>query len=169
MPSSSSTHKPGLRPALRLGPPTLTTPVERLRGVGPRVQEKLAKLGITRLGDVLFHLPFRYSDRTRIVPIGSLLPGQELQVEGTIELTQVKMGRRRSLLCRISDGSGALTLRMFHFSRQQQAQLERGRRIRCYGTVRSGPQTLEMVHPEYQVLNTDEPAPLAETLTPVYP
>lgn len=151
------------------GTVSLKTPVVKMRGVGPRVEEKLKRLGIERLGDLLFHLPYRYSDRTRLVPIGSLAPGQEALIEGRIELAQVKFGRRRSLLCRLSDNTGAIMLRFFHFSRSQQAGLEKGTLLRCYGSVRAGPQTLEMVHPEYERLTGDESPPLDDTLTPIYP
>ncbi len=151
------------------GTVSLKTPVAKMRGVGPRVEAKLGRLGIERLGDMLFHLPHRYSDRTRLIPIGSLQPGQDVLIEGTVELAQVKFGRRRSLICRLSDDTGAVMLRFFHFSRSQQAGLEAGTRLRCYGTVRAGPQTLELVHPEYQRLATDESPPLDDTLTPIYP
>src|SRR5690606_35093428 len=113
---------------------------------------------------------FRYQDRTRLVPIGALRAGQEALVQGQIELSQVRFGRRRSLLCRISDGTGALVMRLFHFTRGQQAALTRGKVLRCWGQVRRGPQTLEVVHPEYQVLDaaaaSEDPE---QTLTPVYP
>ncbi len=150
-------------------PASLATPVIRLRGVGPRVEEKLRRLGIAQLGDMLFHLPYRYSDRTRLLSIGTLQPGLEALIEGHIELAQVRLGRRRSLLCRLSDNTGAILLRFFHFSRTQQAGLEKGARLRCFGSVRQGPQILEMVHPEYQLLQADENLPVADTLTPVYP
>jgi ATP-dependent DNA helicase RecG len=92
-----------------------------------------------------------------------------MQVEGNIEFAQVRYGKRRSLLCRISDGTGVLTLRFFYFSRAQQERLQRGMKLRCYGQARYGAQTLEMVHPEYQVLASDQELPVDETLTPVYP
>ncbi len=151
------------------GTVSLKTPVSKLRGVGPRVEDKLRRLGIERLGDMLFHLPHRYSDRTRLTPIGSVEAGADALIEGTIELAQVKFGRRRSLLVRLSDNTGAILLRFFHFSKSQQAGLEAGTRLRCYGTVRAGPQMLEIIHPEYQRLEGDDSPPLAETLTPIYP
>ncbi len=113
-------------------------------------------------------LPLRYEDRTRVVPIGELIPGSRVAVEGEVQLTDVAYRRRRQLLCRISDGSGFLTLRFFYFSAAQQSGLGRGTRIRCFGEVRRGPFGLEIVHPEYRrVLETA--APLEQTLTPVYP
>ncbi len=148
---------------------TLDDPVTRLKGVGPQLAQRLGRLGVTTLQDLLFHLPLRYQDRTRVVPIGGLRPGDEVLIEGEIALAQVRITRRRSLIVRVMDGSGGLDLRLFHFSRSQQQQLVRGRRIRCFGEVRRGPAGLEMVHPEYQLLAGTEPEPVESTLTPVYP
>nr|WP_275098366.1 ATP-dependent DNA helicase RecG [Sedimenticola hydrogenitrophicus] len=144
-------------------------PVTALKGVGSRNSEKLARIGVRTVQDILFHLPFRYQDRTRVVPIGSLRPGDSVVVEGEIELADIRFGRRRSLLIRLADGSGALTLRFFHFSTAQQAALSRGRRLRCYGEVRPGPAGYEMVHPEYQPIAEGESPAVEERLTPVYP
>ena len=149
--------------------PSLNEPINRLRGVGDSIQGKLNTIGISTIGDLLFHLPLRYIDRTRLCPIGALRIGYNAQVEGKIELCQVKYGKRRSLLCRISDGTGALTLRFFHFSRAQQNRLETGTTIRCYGQPRFGAQTLEMIHPEYQLIVAGMEKPVDETLTPIYP
>ena len=126
-------------------------------------------LNIHSVEDLLFHLPFRYQDRTRIFPIGTLRPGIEVVIEGEIQLCEIKFARRRMLLCRISDGTGSLTLRFFHFNARQKESLTRGRRIRCFGDVRRGSTTLEMVHPEYRLLEDDQPSPVEEHLTPVYP
>lgn len=149
--------------------PELSDPVTTLKGVGEKVATRLARIGINQVQDLLFHLPLRYQDRTRLMPLGSLRPQQEVLVEGHIALSQVKFGRRRSLLCHLQDGTGALVLRFFHFSRTQQAQLARGARLRCFGEVRSGPGALEMVHPEYQILRGPSPVPVDSELTPVYP
>ena len=144
-------------------------PVTRLRGVGPQVAERLEKLGIRNVEDLLFHLPLRYEDRTRITPIGTLRPGHTASVEGVVELTEIAFRGRRMLLTRISDGTGALTLRFFHFNAAQQAMLARGARLRCYGEARPGKLTLEMVHPEYKILGAEDLKPQAPALTPIYP
>jgi ATP-dependent DNA helicase RecG len=146
-----------------------TLPVTVLKGVGPRLAERLARLGLYTVQDVLFHLPLRYEDRTRVVPMGTLRPGDHVVVQGAVELAEVRFGRRRSLLVRISDGTGALTLRFFHFSAAQQAGFARGAGIRCYGEVRAGPATAEMVHPEYRLIDPGAPVPVEQNLTPVYP
>ena len=144
-------------------------PVTRLRGVGPQVAEKLARLGVHSVEDLPFHLPLRYEDRTRITPIGALKPGWTASVEGVVELTEVAFRGRRMLLTRISDGTGSLTLRFFHFNAAQQAMLARGARLRCYGETRPGKVTLEMVHPEYKVLGAEDLKPQPPALTPIYP
>jgi len=149
--------------------PVLSQAVTSLKGVGSRVAERLDRLGIRCVRDLLFHLPLRYQDRTSLTPIGALRVYSEALVEGVVELTQVQYGRRRALLSRISDGTGALTLRFFHFSRAQQANLGCGTRVRCYGEVRPGPSTLEIIHPEYTRLVASESQGVDDRLTPVYP
>ena len=143
-------------------------PVAALRGVGARISERLERLGVHHVGDLLCLLPRRYEDRTQLRPIGSLRPGDKALVAGQIELAEVAVRRRRSLLCRLADGSGGLTLRFFHFSSQVQQRLVRGAYVRCFGEVRAGRTGLEMVHPEWRL--TDPDAESGETaLTPVYP
>lgn len=157
-------------PAARTPKPGLSElrPVTALSGVGPALAAKLGKLGIFTVQDVLFLLPLRYEDRTRIVPIGSLRPGDRAVVEGEVQLAETVFRNRRQLLCRIADGSGFLTLRFFHFSGSQQVGLARGVRIRCFGEARRGPQGLELVHPEYRRVDA-ESRDVEEALTPVYP
>ncbi len=143
-------------------------PVTALRGVGPALAERLRRLGVAQIQDLLFVLPRTYEDRTRILPIGTLVPGLRASIEGEVQLTEVKFRGRRQLLSRLADGTGHVTLRFFHFSANQHAGLARGARLRCYGEVRRGPLGLELVHPEYRLI-TDEAALLEETLTPIYP
>ena len=121
-------------------------PVTTLRGVGESLAEKLARLNITTVQDLLFLLPLRYEDRTRVVPIGSLRVGERAVIEGEVLLSEVAFRGRRQLLCRIGDGSGSLTLRFFHFSGSQQQGLARGTRLRCFGEIRRGPGGPEIVH-----------------------
>ncbi|PTU73084.1 ATP-dependent DNA helicase RecG [Pseudomonas mangrovi] len=144
-------------------------PVTAIKGVGAALAEKLARVGLENLQDLLFHLPLRYQDRTRIVPIGALRPGQDAVIEGTVAGADVVMGRRRSLLVRLQDGSGTLSLRFYHFSQAQKDALKRGTRLRCYGEARPGASGLEIYHPEYRALDEDAEAPVEQTLTPIYP
>jgi len=148
---------------------SLSQPVTALKGVGAKVAERLEKLGIEQIQDLLFHLPLRYQDRTRLHPIGSLRPQQEVLIEGTIKLSTIKFGRRRSLLCHIEDGTGSLVLRFFHFSNTQLKQLAQGVTVRCFGEVRSGPSSIEIVHPEYEIIKADSMVSVNAELTPIYP
>jgi len=143
-------------------------PITVLKGVGPKLALKLERLGLLTVQDALFHLPLRYQDRTRVMPLGGLVPGQSVVVKGNIEATDVAFRGRRNLICRISDGTGFLTLRFFHFSNAQKVNLERGRCIRCYGEVRAGRDGPEMIHPEYQLVDEDKNS-VELHLTPVYP
>jgi len=149
--------------------PELPEQLTDLRGVGPALADKLAKLNIEQPGDLLFNLPLRYEDRTHLTPVGGLVPGMRAVIEGEVALTEVVYRRRRSMLCRIFDGTGQITLRFFYFSRSQQNNLARGVRLRCYGEARKGPGGLEMIHPEYRILRHGENPPLEERLTPIYP
>lgn len=144
--------------------------VETLKGVGAAMAAKLGAIGIHTLQDVLFHLPFRYQDRTRLSHIGSLRPGVEALVCGEVLLAEVVIRQRRSMLVRINDGTGSITLRFFHFSQTQVAQFARGKRVQCFGEIRRGPGMLEIVHPEYRLLADDASmdVSLNDTLTPFY-
>jgi len=155
---------------LGVSPPVLEDlPIQTLKGVGPRLAERLARLGVQTVEDLLFHLPMRYQDRTRVMPIGSLRPGDEAVIEVEVLLSQVTQRGRRALLCRVHDGSGFLTLRFFYFGPAQQNLLgQAGTRLRCFGEIRNGPATLEMVHPEWRRLDGSE-AVVEEHLTPIYP
>ena len=143
--------------------------LDSLKGVGSKMLEKLERLGLATVQDLLFHLPLRYEDRTQVWPIGDLPPGLHGAVEGEIQDTQLVMGRRRMLVCRISDGTGNLTLRFFNFTAAQKNSLAQGRLIRCFGETRPGKYGLEMAHPEYKLLGEEQAGQTEEALTPVYP
>ncbi|MCH8531415.1 MAG: ATP-dependent DNA helicase RecG [Saccharospirillum sp.] len=147
----------------------LDRPLSELKGIGPKLAEKCQAIGLTLVSDLLFHLPYKYQNRTRLTPIAQLKLGMAVVIEGEIRAVQVVFGRRRSLLCRIADASGLMTMRLFHFSRAQEAMLKKGRRIRCYGEVRMGATGLEMNHPEYRVSDSQDFPPLEQSLTPLYP
>lgn len=173
-------------------PPTDLTlmPVEQLRGAGPRVSERLDRLGIRSVADLLLHLPLRYQDRTRFCAINQLQAGQEVSVHARILTADIHQGRRRALLVALADperDTGArLWLRFFHFGQPLMRRFEPGAGVSVFGEVRPGPKGLEMIHPELEFLAADETEdqPSAEldhesastaleapalALTPVYP
>ncbi len=144
-------------------------PVTTLKGVGAALAGTLSKLGIGTVQDLLFHLPHRYEDRTRVITMGNLRLGDTAVVEGTVMRADMVMGRRRSLQVTLKDDTGFLVMRFFHFSAAQKNQLTEGARVRCYGEVRPGRAGFEFYHPEYQVNPPPMPPPGDATLTPVYP
>jgi len=143
--------------------------VTSLAGVGESLAARLENLNVRTVQDLWFLLPLRYEDRTRVRPIGELTDGARASIEATVELSEVVYRGRRQLLCRVTDGSGWLTLRFFYFNARQQAGLARGTRLRLYGEVRRGPTGLEIVHPEYRRVDGAEALPVDQALTPVYP
>ncbi|WP_368872977.1 ATP-dependent DNA helicase RecG [Shewanella algae] len=143
--------------------------ITELKGVAAKMAEKLYKLGINTVQDLLFHLPLRYEDRTRIYPIASLTPGSYGTIEAEIQSSQIINGRKRMLICNVRDDSGTMTLRFFNFSAAQRNAMQQGLTIRAYGEVRRGNHQAEIIHPDYKILKGDEPPNLSETLTPIYP
>lgn len=145
------------------------TALTTLKGVGSKVAEKLLKLGLFTVQDLLFHLPLRYEDRTRIYPVADLMPLIHASIEAQIMACDIQYGRKRMLKVRVSDSTGTVTLRFFHFSAAQIKSLEVGKTLRCFGEVRAGKHGLEMMHPEYKLIRDDNNGELEESLTPVYP
>ena len=145
-------------------------PVSKLQGVGPRLAEKFIARGILSLQDICLHLPLRYEDRTKIIPIKELQAGTSAQIIGRVEAVERGFRYRPVLRVAITDDShNTLTLRFFHFRSSQANAFVPGKKILCFGDVRYGQQGYEMVHPTYRFLGEQELATLPNTLEPVYP
>ena len=144
-------------------------PLTTLHGVGAGQAGKLAGIGLHTLQDLLFHLPLRYEDQTRLYTITDLLPGIYATVSGEVLRTDVVFGRKRMMTCQISDGTGILTLRFFNFSAAMKNALAAGKQVTAYGEIRRGKNGPEIFHPEYKVRQSDTSVELQETLTPIYP
>ena len=142
--------------------------METLKGVGPKVAERLQRIQIYNVQDLLFHLPIRYQDRTRIRPVGALRTGEECVVIGSIVHSEVVFRKRRMLLVGVEDGTGRVLLRFFYFNKSQRNNLSTGAKLSCFGEIRRGLKGPEMVHPEYEILHDDEPAKVEDHLTPIY-
>lgn len=147
----------------------LNQPCVKLPGVGKVLAEKLSKCGLNTIQDLLFHLPFRYQDKTRITPIECLLPNQWSVVTGKICKIKVNRNKNSSLDCCIEDKTGIVTLRFFHFNKHQIKNLSFGKQIKAFGEVREFAGNLQIIHPEYQVVDENAPFSVDETLTPIYP
>lgn len=144
-------------------------PLTALSGVGAAISEKLSRIGINNVQDLLFHLPIRYEDRTRITPIADVRPESFATVEGFVQLTEVQFGRRPILSTTISDGTSKITLKFFNFNAGMKNSLATGVRVKAFGEIKRGRFMAEIHHPEYQIIRGNQPLELAETLTPIYP
>ncbi|TXH95927.1 MAG: ATP-dependent DNA helicase RecG [Rheinheimera sp.] len=143
--------------------------IVHLKGVGAKTAALLEKLGLHSVQDILFHLPLRYEDRTRVCPIADTWPAQQVSVQGVVQSSEITFGKRRSWMVVLRDGSGSITLRFFHFSAAQKNAVEPGVTLRCFGEIKRGMRGVEMLHPEYKIIKDDAGPELAESLTPVYP
>ena len=143
--------------------------ITSLKGVGPSLERKFNQLGIYNLQDLLFHLPFRYEDRTKLSPINSVKLGDRVQINGEIVSNKILFGQRRSLQCMLRDSTGFIYLRFFHFSSAQKNSLTAGKLLSCYGEVRRGRNGFEIYHPEYKEIHSYDTNSLENSLTPIYP
>lgn len=143
--------------------------IAELKGVGAKTAALLSKLAIESVQDLLFHLPLRYEDRTRVCPIADAWPLQSVSVQGEVVSSEITFGKRRSWVVVLRDGSGTLTIRFFNFSAAQKNAVLPGVVLRCFGEIKRGMRGVEMLHPEYKIINQQEPAEVAASLTPVYP
>lgn len=144
-------------------------PLTSLSGVGAKVAEKLAKIGLHSIQDLLFHLPLRYEDRTRIYPIAKLHSGLFVAIQGRVMSCDTHFGRKKMLTVKVSDGNGTLTLRFFNFNAGMKNSFAEGRPLYAYGEIKRGNMGLEIMHPDYHFLNGSDAPQLEQSLTPIYP
>ncbi|MFN8999484.1 MAG: ATP-dependent DNA helicase RecG [Betaproteobacteria bacterium] len=142
-------------------------PAGEFHGLAPALAERLRKLGLRGLDDLVLLLPLRYEDETRVFAIAEAPHGEFTQVEGTVVDADVKYRPRRQLVARVCDASGELVVRLIHFYPNQQRQLLPGAPVRLAGEIRAGFFGAEMVHPRIRAVRGGEALP--ERLTPVYP
>ena len=144
-------------------------PLTSLTGVGAKVAEKLAKVGLNSVQDLLFHLPLRYEDRTRLYPIVKLHAGLWAAVQGKVMSVDTVFGKRKMLAVKISDGNGTITLRFFNFTAAIKNNFVEGKTVHAYGEIKRGGYGLEIVHPDYKFHTAHQQPDVEQTLTPVYP
>ena len=128
---------------------------------------KLEKLHLNTAWDLALHLPLRYEDETKIVPISAAPQGEVCQVEGEVLHQEVQFKPRKQLVAQIKGDDGAiLNLRFIHFYPSHQKQLAPGQRVRALGEIKRGYERYEMIHPK---IKSPEKQALATSLTPIYP
>jgi ATP-dependent DNA helicase RecG len=144
--------------------------LQKFSGIGPKTMDRLNKLGIVDLTTLLFHLPLRYEDRTKISSISNLSIGCHAAVVGIITESRVIKYGRAVLQCTLTNGSGSLQLSFFNFAKfRLQFKLKPGVRLYCYGEIRFTGRGIGMTHPEYKILASNEQPPVFDYLTAIYP
>ncbi|SKC34329.1 ATP-dependent DNA helicase RecG [Photobacterium piscicola] len=146
-----------------------TVALTELAGVGAKMAEKLHKIGLNNVQDVLFHLPLRYEDRTRIWPINRVSPGQFLTVQGEVSHCSIQFGKRKMLTVKIGDTTGSVTLKFFNFNAAMKNSFSQGKQVKAYGEIKGSQFGLEIIHPDYRLFSEPTELSVEETLTPVYP
>lgn len=144
-------------------------PITSLSGVGAKMAEKLERIGLVTIQDLLFHLPLRYEDRTRVYPMAKLHPGLWGAVQGKVMAVDTIFGRKKMLTVKISDGNGTVTLRFFNFTAGMKNNFAEGKMVHAYGEIKRGNYGLEIVHPEFQFFTPHHKPDTESSLTPVYP
>jgi ATP-dependent DNA helicase RecG len=152
----------------------LATPVQYVKGVGPKLAEKLARIGIASVGDLLMSVPLRYVDRRRIDPIAELKSGELGTVIGTVERAGVTfLGRRRRRIFEVllRDESGVVSAKFFHFKQrffEERFQLQR--RMMFSGEASSFGKSVQFIHPEVELLDGEvNPTDVVGKILPIYP
>ena len=147
----------------------LNRPLSSLPGVGPKITQKLNNINLSTFKDALFHLPYRYVDRTKVTKISDLKLNNYVVIEGEIESVGIVFSKRRTLICRISDNYGSVIIRFYKFNNSQKSQFIKGAYIRCFGIAHRGKSSFEFYHPEYSIMEKSNLKPLDTTLSPIYP
>ena len=159
--------EPGVSQKPAVAKPSIQNPQSSLAGLSKPTLDKLARLNISSKFDLVLHLPLRYDDETHLYPIKDAPAARDVLIEATVVETDIKYRPRRQLVCNLEDGSGNVTLRFFSFYGSQVKHFAPGARVRAFGEIRQGFFGAEMVHPRYRIVEAG--APVAESLTPVYP
>jgi len=149
----------------------LERPVASLPGVGPKRAEQLARRGLARIEQLLFHLPARYDDRTRLAKIGALEVGTRATFAGEILVadTGVRRGPRRVFQVVLGDETGTIALKWFRAPEGLVALVRKGARLLVTGDVRRYRFSKEVVHPEVERLSDDSDAAARLGVVPEYP
>lgn len=148
----------------------LTDSVKLLNGVGPKIANNLSQLGIYSIENLLFHLPLRYQNKTKIAKLSTTNINKEILVQLQIESCRIVFARKPNLLCNLFDDLGQiLTIRFFNFNNSQKEALKRGEIIQCFGELKLGKNGFEMIHPEYRIISQRQKPLLEKNLSPIYP
>ena len=143
----------------------LDMPVTALAGVGSKVAEQLAQLGIVRIFDLLLHLPRDYEDRSRLVSIANVAHGQAALITGRVVHVDTK---RSGMTVVVDDDTGTISLRFFKVYQGLAQTMSLGTQLQLFGEVKVSRYGKQIHHPEYQIISSNE-AVVNTGLQPIYP
>ena len=143
----------------------LDMPVTALAGVGSKVAEQLAQLGIVRIFDLLLHLPRDYEDRSRLVSIADVAHGQAALITGRVVHVDTK---RSGMTVVVDDDTGTISLRFFKVYQGLAQTMSLGTQLQLFGEVKVSRYGKQIHHPEYQIISSNE-AVVNTGLQPIYP
>ena len=143
----------------------LDMPVTALAGVGSKVAEQLAQLGIVRIFDLLLHLPRDYEDRSRLLSIADVAHGQAALITGRVVHVDIK---RSGMTVVIDDDTGTISLRFFKVYQGLAQTMSLGTQLQIFGEVKVSRYGKQIHHPEYQIISSNE-AVVNTGLQPIYP
>lgn len=149
----------------------LETEVQYLKGVGPKSAMLLQKLGLNTVRDVLWYMPRRMEDRTKIPPLMRVQPGAHATIIGVLEKVESRpiRGGRVIVTGRVADEMGEIDLVFFNQPwTARELQANRGNTIIAYGMVKEGSRRLEMSSPEWEAIEDEEDAGAFARIVPVY-
>lgn len=151
----------------------LATPVQYVKGVGPAVSGKLARMGIITVGDLLAVTPNRYLDRRQILPISEVIEGEGRTIVGEVVAARISfMGKRKKRIYEIlvGDGSGSISLKFFNFNQKYfEQKYPVGTKLLVSGDVTAFGRTLQFIHPEMETLGVNDAESTLGRIVPVYP
>jgi ATP-dependent DNA helicase RecG len=150
----------------------LATPLQFLKGVGPRRAADLEHAGLVTLEDLLYRFPVRYEDRSRLQPIASLKPGQTVSIAGRVLACGLRSTRRpgfKIFEAAIDDGTGSLRVVWLNQPFLKDVFI-RGQHVVLYGPIEMrGSVSMQLTNPQYEILD-DEDGETIHTgrIVPVY-
>jgi len=147
----------------------LNTPIKYIKGVGPKRAEALATAGIDTVNDLLHYYPRRYLDRTTVKSIRDVKKGDQATMVGTVEVCGERQARKRKLFQAVlSDGTGMITLVWFNGVKYIKNAIQKGDRLAIHGKIEfyNG---FQIVHPDFDKLDSDADPINTGTIIPLYP
>ncbi|HZX35609.1 MAG TPA: ATP-dependent DNA helicase RecG [Thermodesulfobacteriota bacterium] len=148
----------------------LKTPLQYIKGIGPKLGERLAKKGLSTVEDILYYLPIRYEDRRNMKKIAELSHGQNEVATGEVMASgEAFYGRRKLFEAVVTDGTGYLKLKWFNYrSSYMKERYKQGKRLVAYGQVSAFGSQKEMIHPDVEFMEADDDSANLKGIMPVY-